>query len=128
MTLSIEMQVSGDVLEVVASGEFNLADAKKTLEEGIDATVERGVDKMLVDYRTMNGRASVQEDYEYAMHFVHLVETKRLRHGLPTLHAAYVGHNSQPEFAENVAVNRGMSVLSTDDMDEAVRWLSERRP
>ena len=128
MTLSIEMQLNGDVLQVVASGEFDLADAKSTLEEIIDATVERGVDKVLVDYRDMKGHASVQEDYEYAMHFVHLVEAKRLRQGLPKLHAVYVGHNQQPEFAENVAVNRGMSVLSTDDMDQALRWLAERRP
>ena len=126
MALKMQCRVEGDCLHVSVSGEYSLGDATATLDEAIDITVASGVSKMLVDYRQMQGRASVLDDYEYAMHFVRQVNGKRISKGLSTLYSAYVGNSSQPEFAENVAVNRGMVALATHDMHEALAWLARQ--
>jgi hypothetical protein len=112
-------------LVVVATGSFDLESAAVVAREAIDAAQALGVEKILVDCRSVAGTLSTIERFAYA----NLVAERHARYLAASgrhLRVAYVGREPliDPErFTETVAVNRGALVKMTTDLEEALAWL-----
>jgi hypothetical protein len=112
-------------LLVVASGTFDLESATVMAREAIEAAEALGLERVLVDCRSVEGTLSTIERFAYA----NLVAERHARYLSARgrqLRVAYVGREPliDPErFTETVAVNRGALVKMTTDIAEALAWL-----
>jgi hypothetical protein len=126
MSMGVEINPERGFLRVHLTGDFSLAEAKGTYLRTLEAVARHKVTKVLADCRDMRGTMTVMERFEYAT-FVAQEIAKASDMGVSRCtRFAYVSKPpffDRKKFSETVAVNRGATVLTTDSMEEAVRWL-----
>ena len=96
----------------------------------VDSIKKNKIYKLLIDGSDLSAKVSMIGRFLIAKFFVE--ENLKLIAGrLPSLKITLVGNRSlidPGKFGETVARNRGLYVLVTDDMQEALRWLGEDAP
>ena len=129
MGMNVETTSDSNLLLVVTTGEFSLAEAERTFQQILDAIVEHQSEKVLFDGRTVAGDPTFIERFYYgefaAESVINII--KFLKHG-KNPRFAYV---LDPEvidsnrLGETVARNRGMNVRVFETTEEASKWLHE---
>ena len=125
MELKIDIQPKKTYLYMRITGTYNLHKAKELFKDTVDAADKFGLYNILVDYREIKGSASTMQFYEYAKYVSELMDD-RIYKKLPWLRFAYVGSSpffDPSGFGETVAVNRGVMVIDTDNLETAMEWL-----
>lgn len=112
-------------LQVTVTGQFNLIQAQEHFTQIVAAAEEHGLDKIIVDYRRMEGPMSILDRYNYAKYASDLLTGRRLAH---VMKFAYVGMDL-PEgaggFGVTVAANRGVRVQLFSELEPAKEWLEK---
>jgi hypothetical protein len=120
MELTIQTELRGKILHVVARGEFTLAAALRLLKLASDEARENGVRKILIDCLALTGELSTLERYELAVEFKNYLTEKQFS---PFL--AIVGRPPTVNgFAVQVSKNREMAVEVLPNKEEATTWLA----
>lgn len=125
MGMTVEMILKEDLLLVQATGDYSLAQMNVMSTETLTTLLQHPRQKCLVDCRQVTGTPSTIERFLWIESIV-----KRMDGSPPAIRRvrfAFVG--SEPlvdarRFGEAVAVNRGIVVMVTESMDEALRWLA----
>ena len=123
------MHFQSGLLNVDASGEFSLEDAKQAFVVMLEAITLYKAEKILFDGRNVKGKPKDSERFQYAEFVAR--ETRRfvVEHKIHP-RFAYVMHQPlrDPErYGETVAVNRGMNVRTFEIQEDAIEWLTSAR-
>jgi hypothetical protein len=113
-------------LRVVASGDFNLAEAERTFLEVIDAVAIHKTHKVLFDGREVIGEPTILQRFFYSNFVALTVARYAAESGKPAPQFAYVLEEpvlDPNRFGEKVARNRGMNMKVFDTLEEALSWL-----
>lgn len=125
MSLSQQIEVHNDYLNVVISGDFSLTELIALAKEMYAAIIQHNITKALIDLRLMTGTPSMLERFAYAR-FIAEEGLAQRGPGHSVLRLAYVGHEAMVDpdsFGEIVARNRGAFVKGTADEQAARAWL-----
>ena len=127
MSLVLEVKPEKGFLRVHVAGDFSILDAKDIVVRMFEAIALHNAARVLVDCSDVKGNVTIMDHFEHST-FVSQELSRSFSKGVPqTTRFAYVlkpplfGKDSK--FAETVAVNRGVNVLTTDNMEEALKWL-----
>jgi hypothetical protein len=125
MSILQRMHFESGLLNVDATGEFSLEEAKRAFLEMLGAVAQYRAEKVLLDGRKLKGKPEDFERFFYGEFAAQ--ETMRLlkEHGI-SLQFAYVIHEplrDPQRLGEIVAVNRGMIVKTFETPEEAFEWL-----
>jgi len=131
MSMMVTMRPEQGWLDVEATGQLSLPQAKRTFLEML-GTVERyGVGKVLLDGRGLTGKPKVMDRFYYGEFAANAVLKQATRAGIPAPQFAYVlrepGLDPQ-RFGQTVAINRGMRVKVFDNLGDARVWLGIEPP
>jgi hypothetical protein len=126
MSLNLQCEPRETYLYVRFTGVFALREAEDLSLRFLDACFEHGKSKALIDIRSVEGDPTTMERWEYSVFIANQVLNYRTSGRLQYLRLAYLG--SLPlidplKFGETVAVNRGLNVKATTDIDVAFAWL-----
>jgi len=129
MSIQQKMHFASGILHVDATGEFSLEEAGRAFLEMLEAVVQYQATKVLLDGRTLKGNPEYVERFYYGEFAAN--ETRRLVLELGIVpRFAYVitaALRHPARLGELVAVNRGMSIKTFENPEEAVEWLESKR-
>ena len=122
MTYSFIVEVKPTYLHAKGQGEMTEINARQLLIDAYQACVEHNMDRLLVEMCFTGKSLSFGSVYS--------VIADRSRDGSMLKSIAYVDNNSAhagdiAEFAETVAVNRGVNVRLFESVAAAERWLHD---
>jgi len=129
MAMAVHIKAEPDFILAVVTGEFSLEEAKRTSLEIFDAVAQTKIEKVLVDGWGLTGVPTVMDRFQYAEFVAEAVMYCRMRGIVVLPKFAYVLKRpvlDPDKFVETVAANRGLSVKTCDNMDEALAWLEAR--
>lgn len=121
MSLQVEIQPASSYLYVLCQGDYTFAETMALYQRAIEAGVEYGLPKILIDARKVTGDPTMIERYQFAELLAELQKSL-----LPNLQIAVVGYEpliDPGRFGEVVAINRGVWAKATTDIDAAITWL-----
>jgi hypothetical protein len=125
MGMVADITPNRDYLHVRVTGDFLLIEANDVLRRIFMAIDQHALSKVLIDCRQVKGNPTTMERFEHAK----FVSREKLKgSGAPgSVRLVYVGTEPlierQDGFGETVALNRGVAVKETDNLEEALRWL-----
>jgi hypothetical protein len=118
--MELKLESREGYLLATASGRVSLTEALKLGKNVCDAAAERGLSKILYDYRAVKGELSVMEWYEIGKT---MAEYRLNRSGTPRI--AVVGKPPTiTGFGAEVARNRGLLVVTFPELQPALDWLN----
>jgi hypothetical protein len=126
MSMMLTISVKSGYLHVGATGEFSLAEAKRTFIEMLEAVAQNKVGKVLFDGRGLEGSPEFMERFYYGTYVAETVTQFGTRGVSPATEFAYVldvPMRDPRRFGENVARNRGMCVTTFEHLNDALGWL-----
>lgn len=124
MEIEVEIAPKPHCLYVKAVGEFSVAGMKAMSLAIIAALVEHPSSKCLLDCRQVVGTRTLAERFSWIEFSAD--ESSKLPLISNRVRIAYVGAADRLDpgrFGETVAINRGLNVMVTGSLDEALRWL-----
>jgi hypothetical protein len=114
----IRFDLAGDQLRARISGRFDVRIAKSDLGRVVKETHQRGVEKVLIDIRELEGDITILE------RFMLVEELATLTRGDVAVAIVDSPDRVWPDrFFETVAANRGARVKVVTDLVDAVTWL-----
>jgi hypothetical protein len=123
----LRISAESGLLRVIATGEFSLAEAKRTFLEILDAVAQHKSERILFDGRELKGDPDTIQRFLYGEFAAHAVGRCIRERGIsPAPQFAYVLQEpilDPKRFGETVAVNRGMWVKAFDNLEDAFGWL-----
>ena len=129
MSIRQKMHFESGLLNVEATGEFSLDEAKRAFLEMLGAVTQYQAKKVFLDGRTVRGKPGDLERFCYGEFAAK--ETMRLvkEHGIAPQFAYVIKEplRDPQRFGETVAVNRGMNIKVCETPQEAFERL-ERTP
>lgn len=126
MSMILKLSAESGLLHVVATGNFSLAEAKRTFMEMLEALVQSKVAKVLFDGRELAGNPRVMERFfygEFAAVAVLNFTAQGVTAATPFAYVLKVPILDPGRLGETAAVNRGMRVKTFDNIGDALGWL-----
>jgi hypothetical protein len=118
MSMLLEIHPEAGLLNVAATGEFSLKEAKRTFLQMLEAVALHKIKKVLFDGRQLVGKPQTMERFYYGEFAARSVADFRERGVSGATRFAYVLREpvlDPQRFGENVAANRGMDVKAFDE-------------
>jgi len=115
----------GDYLYLKLSGHFNIHELQPRFPVLLKMLIEERLSKVLIDCREMSGSYSRADRY-YINHWLADLNIEYMHYHLPQLKITSVltRRMFDPEkFGEKLAMNRGLQVHNTMDIEDAYQWL-----
>jgi hypothetical protein len=121
MELHIEIELTGGVLLVTASGTQTFDAALRLLKQILDTAAERQVNKILVNGLAVDGELSTVDRYRLAIEVAAYLNERQMK---PRV--AFVGKPPAMDgFGVRVGRNRGLSTEIFPTQQEALNWLNK---
>ena len=123
------MHFESGLLNVDASGEFSLEDAKQAFLELLEAVAQHKAQRILFDARKVTGKPKDMERFYYGEFVAGETHKIVVKHEIVP-QFAYVLHEplrDRTRLGETVAVNRGMNVKTFETPEDAIEWLTSAR-
>lgn len=125
MSYKLDFTLEPDYLYAKATGNRSADAIFGIAEDSLKACLEHGYNKLLIDVRSMTGRAVATADvYDVGQKFLE----KFIQY--PIKKAAIIDleeHRERLRFLENVLVNRGFDIRVFFKVADAERWLRESK-
>jgi hypothetical protein len=126
MGMLLQINPESGLLNVVATGDFSLPEAKRTFLELLEAMVQHRSNKVIVDGRRLTGEPELMERFYFSSFAADMVIQYYARGVLVGTPFAFV--LTEPvldpnRFGETVALNRGMNVKVFHTPEQAFHWL-----
>ncbi len=123
--MKVQTEAKPGYLEVVIQGKFNLEEIEHAGERIFDFCYQMNLEKILVDARKVTGRPSLVTKIELsdsmmAKQMGHIAKGGR---PLQIAHIVPAGMADAAGFAEVLGANRGVKIIVTTSMSEALGWL-----
>ncbi len=120
-----EIHFESGRLNVDATGEFSLKEAKRAFLDIVGAAIRYQATKVLIDARKLQGRPKDIERFIYGEFAAKATFRIVREHGISPRFAYIMKEplRDPRRFGENVAVNRGMTVKVFETPEEAFTWL-----
>lgn len=115
--MEVRIDPQGEYVHVVAKGEFDAARATDGIARIVAMCVERRLERVLIDGRTITTTVSVLQRYELAKT---LAESTKMRIRMAIVVSR---ENMFSKTLEETARNMGMDVRTTDSMAEGLIYL-----
>lgn len=126
MSIQYELQVRIDHVCVVCDGDYVFTDALRIIQIALETADRSTLSKILFDWRNVRGQLTTMQRYELAEQGANLY-AKMPAAGRILIAMVNNEETIDPErFGEEVAINRGVPVKVTTDMQEALDWLKIR--
>ena len=123
MDMTLEIRPEPEFLNLRATGEFSLEEAKRTVLEMLEAVAESKATKVLFDGRKIKGEpATIERVYYGEFAAFSVSESSRLA-GTKFGYVLLEPVRDPRKLGEMVAVNRGMLVKVFDNLGDALEWL-----
>lgn len=121
----MDVRVAGPVLQVAATGEVSVQEAKELYTRMLDEHVGAGTRAILIDCRELKGVLTMMQRYELGVQMfdghLRMIEAGRVP---PRIAVVAVPPLFDPGMMmESVAVNRGAQFRAVQSLEEAARWL-----
>jgi hypothetical protein len=126
MAMELVFEPREGYLYATITGQFELAAAEAATARLLQGCVDRQQPKALVDIRRVQGHISDTQRFRYSETVATQVAAVGQAAGGP-LRLAYLGWEpviDAQRFGVTVAYNRGVRILVTDSLDEALAWLT----
>jgi len=126
MRLTIDSTPEKDLLYIRLDGEFSLSEANKTLLKMFQAVADNNIFKVLVDCRNLKGNPTALERFEHSKFAAEKAHSALKSQNTRMASFAYVGYPplfDPNRFGETVAVNRGLDTMTSNNVEDALRWL-----
>ena len=121
MDLHIEIELTGGVLLVTASGTQTFDAALRLLKQILDTAAERQVNKILVNSLAVEAELSTGDRYRLAIEIVAYLKQRQM-----SPRVAFVGKPpSMDGFGVRVGQNRGLSTEIFPTQQDALNWLNK---
>jgi hypothetical protein len=123
MKIQYQFEQRPDHVRVVASGIYDALEVQQVLREAIAAASAHQQTKVLVDCRELTGTPGTMQRFDLADTITRFYHERR---GASVIRLAIVGAEpliDPARFGETVALNRGLPIKVTTDLEEALRWL-----
>jgi len=131
MTLRVDLQPRDTYLAVFLTGSFEPGDVQTHLiKQVLDACAELRLSRILLDLRPVQGELSTMDRWNHFEFLAHQIRDYSASGRLRGLRLAYLGTPSQVDsqgFGETVAVNRGIDLRATTELEEALSFLGVDR-
>lgn len=114
------------MLHAYVSGEITLPAANRCADELIAATIQHTSSQILIDGRQLHGCFNQIDRYQHTDHFAQIVLDAQSMGKIQQLRISIFAISpilDPNRFGQNVARNRGVDILCTDQMDQAKSWL-----
>lgn len=122
--MDVEIVQKNKFLHVKASGHYSLEEMKAMSQAMCAALEQRPQASCLIDCRQVVGTPTLNERFEWPRFTAQLLEELLvIQRQTRFAFLAVEPFLERGRFGETVAVNRGVNVMSTDSLDEALRWL-----
>jgi hypothetical protein len=121
VSYNLKTEKKNDVLWVTATGPRSLETILAMSKDILAACEEEKVTKVLIDVRELEGRLSTMEAYAIPEQYFPKMRDRSVITRAALVDLKEFEHSDR--FFENVAANRGFSLLIFSDPDEAVEWL-----
>lgn len=127
MEYNIQFNEEEQTIHVTAHGKRNVQTDNAMVEEIIQKVVDTGLRKVLIDIRKLDFDLSMAELFQRAKY----VREKRLKKGKTSSKVALVYNSGNPkldsdmQFFETTARNRGLPYHVFSDMEKAKNWLQQ---
>ena len=126
MSLSVEIEPKSEYLLVNVTGQYDLDEAVERFAEVVFACRKHDLNKVLVDYRTLEGETAKVQEIIYALRGGEFYRQHLEAGGVP-LKMAYVSNDKHilswtP--GSDMAEKFGLEVFRTTDLNQAIEWLS----
>ncbi len=115
--MDVKIEIQPGHVHVVARGEFDAEAAKAGIVAVIGACRRSGVNRVLIDARSITTAVSIMHRYEFAKTLADQAEA-RVRMAI-----VVSGENMFSKTLEETALNLGMDVRTTDSMAEGLIYL-----
>lgn len=123
MSIQYEIQVHTDHVCMVCEGDYVLTDALHIIQTALETADRNKLLKILFDWRNVQGQLTTMQRYELAEQGASLY-AKMPAAGRILIAMVNNEETVDPErFGEEVAINRGVPLKVTTDMQEALMWL-----
>src|SRR5436190_19059931 len=125
-SMMLQIHPESGLLNVVATGEFSLEEAKRTFLQTLEASARHACNKVLFDGRRLTGHPEMMERFYYGEFAAETVINLDVPGVSAVTQFAYVLKEpvlDPKRFGETVAKNRGMNVKSFDNLEDAFGWL-----
>jgi hypothetical protein len=126
MSMMLTISIDLGFLRVNTTGNFSLAEAKRTFIEILEAVGRSKIEKVLFDGRGIAGDPEVMERFyygEFAAETIHRFTAQGVSSNTRFAYVLEEPMRDPERFGENVAVNRGMFVQTFDNDQDALAWL-----
>jgi hypothetical protein len=126
MNMMLKIFAESGLLRVNVTGDFSLAEAKRTFIEILEAVARSKVEKVLFDGRGIAGEPEVMERFyygEFAAESVHRFTAHGVSRNTRFAYVLLDPVRDPGRLGETVAVNRGMVVQTFDNEQDALGWL-----
>jgi len=123
MNVRYSVRAERDHTRVDVAGAFDATDAREVLQTALAHALQNGHSKLLVDARQVTGNPRTMERFDLGENLARDYHEAR---GDRLVRIALIGNEplvDPQKFGVLVAANRGVPVMVTTDIDEAVRWL-----
>jgi hypothetical protein len=123
MNVRHSVRAERDHTRVDVAGEFEATEAREVLRTALALALQNGHSKLLVDARQVTGNPRTMERFDLGENLARYYHETR---GDRLVRIALVGKEplvDPQKFGVLVAANRGVPVMVTTDIEEALRWL-----
>jgi hypothetical protein len=129
MSIQQKMHFQSGLLNVDASGEFSLEDAKQAFLEMLGAVAQYKAEKILFDGRNVKGKPEDMERFYYGEFAARETQRMVVEHKIVPRFAYVINEplRDKTRLGETVAVNRGMIVKVFETPEDAIEWLTKAR-
>ncbi len=125
MGIDIDVRVEPGHVYLQCKGTYSLAEAKRVFQKVVDSALECDRSRVLVDVFGVTGNVPTIDRYEVAVFLAEYI----IAHALGKIwKIVVVGHEppiDPDRFGETVAVNRGVNLGVTTNIDEAFELLKK---
>ena len=124
--MEMVMDYRKSYIQVTVNGKYDLNEVKRIFDIILDNAMERRISKILIDARNLSGTLTTMERYDIGEYLAKINFDFYQMPDTPPLRLACVAVEPPMEpsrFVQTVARNRGVDIMITDTMAEALKWL-----
>ena len=118
-----KLDVKKNYIHVTVSGTFCMVTYRSIIEVILSECVKNKKSRILFDERKVKGNMSTFERYNLSIFFSNLSREHPFTFKVKIAVVGFQPLIYPDRFGETVALNRGINIKVTNDIDEAINWL-----
>ena len=123
MPTQYKIDINQNYIHVKVSGTFSFIEYKSIIEVILSECVKNNKSSILFDEREVEGNMTTWERYNLSVYFSKLSREHTSTFKVKIAVVGFPPLIDPDRFGETVALNRGININVTNDIDEAIRWL-----